>query len=64
LPAGRGIEIQDRNGEGQPEPESDRSRVFRGLPRGSLPKENLDVVGGESGKASLPALQPPPVRRG
>lgn len=62
LPTGqRSIEIRDREegrgGEGQLGQEAERQRVFRGLPRGAVP-EDLDVVGSEGGKASIPVVRP------
>lgn len=58
LPTGKPIEIQDGEGQGRAEQEEERTRVFRGLPRGAVP-EDLDVVGSEGGKVSIPVLRPP-----
>lgn len=57
LPTGRPIEI--REGSGDAQPEEDRTRVFRGLPRGTGPGTTLDVQGVEAGKASVPVARPP-----
>lgn len=56
LPAGRPLEIRDGEAQGG-QGEEERTRVFRGLPRGSVP-EDLDVVGIEGGKASIPVVRP------
>lgn len=57
--AGRPLEILDGEARGAQggQGEEERTRVFRGLPRGSVP-EDLDVVGIEGGKASIPVVRP------